>query len=128
MAEKTIEPQPQNHQDATYTRPLSKGDGRIEWQKDAYFLSRFVRAMNPWPVAFSYLFGEAIRVWAVRPEGGIGRPGVITALGEEGILVGTGQGLLRLLEVQAPGKKRMPGAEFARGRRLKEGDRFEESR
>jgi len=128
MVEKTIEPQPQNHQDATYTRPLSKEDGRIEWQKDAEFVSRFVRAMNPWPVAFSYLFGETIRVWSVKPEGGIGSPGVITVRGEEGILVGAGQGLIRLLEVQAPGRRRMTAAEFARGRRLTEGDRFQDSR
>jgi methionyl-tRNA formyltransferase len=120
-----ITPSQQDHARATYTRPLSKEEGKIDWSSPAEFLDRLVRAMNPWPTAFCVLNGEHVKVWqaAVKPlEGPIG---TIMSVTSEGILVGTGQGHLLLEEVQAPGKKRVSAADFGRGRRLKSGDRFE---
>jgi len=127
MIERSIEPQPQNHSEALYTRPLTKDDALVPWQEHAGYLGRLVRAMNPWPTAFSHLAGDVIKIWQAVPKEGKGMPGMIMALNADGIWVGTGKGLLRLVEVQAPGKKRMSAAEFARGRRLHEGDVFKES-
>jgi len=124
MAEGTLERLPQNHSQATITRPLAKEDGRIDWTKDAVFLDRLVRAMNPWPGAFTFLAGEAIKIWTASPVDGSGAAGTVMEVGPEGILVGTAEGLLLLKEVQAPGKKRVSAAEFARGRRLHAGDEF----
>lgn len=124
MAAHDIEPEPQNHQEATYTRPLSKGDGRIVWNEKAEYLGRLVRAMNPWPSAFTYLVDDPVKIWKAEAREGSGAPSQITAITPEGIWVGTGQGLLLLTEVQAPGKKRMAASDFARGRRMREGNRF----
>ncbi len=118
MEAKTIRPVPQDHAHATYTRLLSKEDGLLEWTRDAEYLHRMVRAMNPWPTAFFHLAGEAVKVWDAYPETGAAVPGSIAAIGLEGVAVGTRQGLLVLKEVQGPGRKRIPAAEFARGRRL----------
>jgi methionyl-tRNA formyltransferase len=127
MAAHDIRPEPQNHEDATYTRPLSKEDGRIVWNEKAQYLSRLVRAMNPWPSAFTYLGDEPVKIWKAVAREGNGAAGLITAISPEGICVGTGGGLLLLTEVQAPGKKRLAASDFARGRRMRKGDRFHDA-
>ncbi len=127
MAQARIRPAPQDHEKATYTRPLSKNDGRIDWRRDARHISCLVRAMNPWPAASTQLSGDWLKVWEAAPQEGQGGPGTIVDIVSHGILVGTGQGLLLLKQIQAPGKKRMEAANFARGRRLKQGDSFGES-
>lgn len=126
MAEKAVVPEIQNHAEATYTRPLSKDDGRIDWSKDADYLARLIRAMNPWPGAFSYLSGDTIKIWSASAQEGSEVPGRISEIGEEGVTVGTGKGVLVLLEVQAPGKKRLRAHQFALGKRLKPGDQFQQ--
>jgi methionyl-tRNA formyltransferase len=125
MLNKTIERRPQEQDKATYTKPLSKQDGRLDWNRDAPYLSRVVRAMNPWPVAFSTLEGEPLKIWQAAAHEGSGEPGTVVAVESTGIAVGTGDGLLLVKEVQAPGKKRLPANEFARGRRLRIGQRFD---
>jgi methionyl-tRNA formyltransferase len=124
IEEGTIEPAPQDHSKATYTKLIAKDDGRIDWSRPAEYLDRLVRAMDPWPGAFCLLSGETIRVRKASEQPGSEAPGTVVALVREGILVGTGDGLLLLQEVQAPSKKRVSAAEFARGRRLKPGEAF----
>jgi methionyl-tRNA formyltransferase len=125
MSAGTIRPIPQDNSRATYTRPLSKQDGRLIWDQEAEYLSRVVRAMDPWPGAYFVSAGENVKVWKAAPANGDGLPGRIVAVRQDGIAVGTGNGLLILREIQAPGKKRMAASDFARGRRLKEGDSFD---
>jgi methionyl-tRNA formyltransferase len=125
LADNRLTPRPQNHQEATYTRLLVKEDGRIDWQEDAWFISRQVRAMNPWPAAFSHLSGEPIKIWKAAPVSGDGPPGEIVGIDPKGVTVGTGNGLIVLEELQAPGKGRLAAADFVRGRRMKIRDRFD---
>jgi methionyl-tRNA formyltransferase len=121
IAEGTIRRMPQDHSLATYTRPVSKADAAIDWSLDAQHLGRLVRAMNPWPGAFFELPGETIRVWKATPEEGKATPGRIFSLRGDGILVGAGDGMLLLREVQAPSRNRISAVEFARARGLKTG-------
>ncbi|MDQ7783597.1 MAG: methionyl-tRNA formyltransferase [Desulfomonilaceae bacterium] len=122
MAGGNVRPEPQDESAATYSRLLTKDDGRIDWNHDADFLHRLVRAMNPWPGAFFSLAGVNVKVWEAAVEEGESGPGHVMGIKGDGVSVGTGTGQLRLCRVQAPGKKPVFAAEYARGRRLKVGD------
>jgi methionyl-tRNA formyltransferase len=125
LADGKIAPKPQEHSKASYTQLLKRDDGRFDWSKDADYLDRLARAMNPWPVAFFVNAGEQIKVWRARPAEGAFDKGCIKAIDKAGISVGTGAGLIILEEVQPPGKKRMSGRDFSVGRRLSVGHCFD---
>jgi methionyl-tRNA formyltransferase len=117
-----ITPTPQDHAKATYTKLLTKKDGRLDWSKDAEFLSRLVRAMSPWPGAFFMFQDEQVKLNDARLSTGKAEPGRIYDIVPDGILVGTGKDLLLMKTVQAPGRKAVRAPDFARGKRLKRGD------
>jgi methionyl-tRNA formyltransferase len=122
IMKKIIRPVPQDHSLATYTRLVTKEDAIINWDNNAQYLGRLVRAMNPWPGAFLILSDETIKVWNAKPETGTGVPGKVASVSGDGILVGTGAGMLLLREVQAPSRNRVAAIEFARARDLRIGD------
>ena len=84
MAENRVQAAPQDHEKATYTRLLTKEDGRIEWERDAEYLTRLVRAMNPWPGAFSEISGESVKVWDAVAMEGTEKAGYVRAFGRKG--------------------------------------------
>lgn len=111
------EPEPQDERLATYAGKLEKSEARIDWSLPATDLARQVRAFNPWPVAWCELEGERLRVWSAEPIGDsrqLGLPGEVVAADETGIVICAGTGGLRLLEVQRPGGRRMPVADYLR--------------
>jgi methionyl-tRNA formyltransferase len=114
----------QDESRATYTSPVKKQDALIDWTASAEQIERMVRAYDPWPVAFTNCNSEELRIYraaVVEDESDTAPPGTITAL-KGSPVVQCGAGRLRLLEVQAAGRKRMRAEDFARGRRLKAGD------
>ena len=124
-----VEARPQDEARATLAPRLSKPQAAIDWARPAAEIERMVRAFDPWPVAHTYLAGEdapAFRVWRAKPAGGesTGAPGVVLRCDEAGLLVATGCGALDVTELQPPGARRMPAAEFARGRRIAPGARL----
>lgn len=123
---------PQDDALATYTAPVKKTDAIIDWNGDAARIERMTRAYDPWPVARTTLAGEELLIYraAVEPQNSDGdnsdveaalreSPGTILTVAPS-LVVQCGTGRLRLLEVQAPGRKRMSAADFARGRRVRE--------
>jgi methionyl-tRNA formyltransferase len=96
---------------ATYAKKLSKEDGRVDWTNPAELIERQIRACNPWPGAFAILGDTMLKLWRAEayPTNPL-PPGQI-----HGDRVGTGQGALRLLEVQPAGGKRMSFTAFLRG-------------
>lgn len=111
-------PVPQPEAGVTYAPKLAKPDGQLDWTKDAAFLDRQVRALNPWPGTFFTRDGEAIRVLAAEPAEGTGAPGTVL---DDAALIATGAGALRLTRLQRPGKGPMAAGDFLRGYKLPPG-------
>ncbi len=118
----------QDESQATYSALVKKEDARIDWSLAAGQIERMVRAYDPWPVAFTEFKGDEVRIYraavAEAAEAAPPAPGTIVEL-KGPPLVQCGHGRLRLIEVQAAGRKRIKGDDFARGRRLAIGDRLE---
>jgi methionyl-tRNA formyltransferase len=133
-AEGRVEPRPQDDSKASYAPMLKRVDALIEWTRPASRLWREVRAYNPWPVAFTRWKGSELKVWEAWPlEGDTGEdPGVVTGIeplppeagGGSAVVVQAGSGRLALIRVQMPGKKALPGVDFARGKRDLVGSRL----
>ena len=102
-----------------YAQRINKSDGRVDWQQHAEAIVRQVLAFNPWPVAETRLGGERLRIWRAAADlsAAGGRPGEIIAVDADGVRVATGRGGV-CWEIQMPGRKRMPAADFARGAAL----------
>lgn len=109
-----LQAQPQAESGATYARKLQKSEAQIDWRDPARDIERRIRAFNPWPVAWCMIGTERTRVWAAQVIAGDNGspPGTVLAAGKEGIDVATGHQVLRLLELQRPGKRRTPAADY----------------
>jgi methionyl-tRNA formyltransferase len=138
---------PQPPEGVTYAHKIEKHEATIRWGDGADAICRRVRAFNPFPGASAVLRGETIKIWRadLRPElapehstalpsastsASTGTlpdplPGTLLAVDETGIMVATGHGNVRLLELQRPGGKRLAAADFVRGFALQPGQRFE---
>ncbi|MDX6766747.1 MAG: methionyl-tRNA formyltransferase [Candidatus Methylacidiphilales bacterium] len=121
---------PQDAGLATYAPKLSKADGRLDWSRPLCEIDRRVRAMSPWPSAYTYFEDhgqrrllKVFRIILCRKVRG--RPGEILRVGKEGVWVGAGDGGILLREVQMEGRARMPAADFARGQKLMPGMIFD---
>lgn len=113
-------PVPQDESRTTYAAKLTREESRLDWPLPASELARQVRAYNPWPVAHTRWQGEPLRIWRARAISAVAsaKPGSIIETGRDGIDVATGNGVLRISELQAAGGRRMPAAEFAHARAL----------
>jgi methionyl-tRNA formyltransferase len=115
---------PQGDAGVTLARILRKEDGLIDWRMAAQEISNRARGFLPWPGAWTSFQGQRFNLWKCRPvlssEWMVGEslpPGLMHAIGKR-LLVGTGSGVLELLEVQMEGRNRMPAAAFLNGTRL----------
>ena len=115
-----LAPERQDEALATYAAKLTKEEAAIDWRQPATAIDRAVRAYNPWPVAYTALDGEALRIWEARALDAVAHaePGTVVAERPEGIDVATGSGLLRILRLQLPGGKPLTAREFLNGRSL----------
>ncbi len=115
---------PQPGHGVTYAGKLTREHGTLDFAAGWQTVERKIRAMNPWPAAATTLDGKRLKVFAAQPRPDQpGAPGVILA-GEDGVLVGTGDGSVLLTEVQLEGRQRVTGAQFLHGARLQPGMRL----
>ena len=109
----------QNHAQATYCRRLEKADGVLDFNQPAAMLAARINGLMPWPGCAVAIHGQTVKLGLAdtchilydKPSEG----GMVLGADEEGLLVGTGQGVLRLRKLQRPGGKMLPAAEFLRG-------------
>jgi methionyl-tRNA formyltransferase len=117
---------PQNQALATYVGKVTKADGEIRWNRPAAAVVNHVRAMNPWPCAYTAWRGGTLRVWraavAELPEAA--EPGRVLVASGESLVVAAAGGAVALLEVQPEAGRRMTVGEFLRGRAVAAGDRL----
>ena len=120
----TIAPQIQDNSLATYADKISKQEAKLDWQQSALVLERQIRGLNPWPVANTQLNDKTLKIWhaqKITDSTELGtdlNPGEIITNGRKHIQVGTGDGLLELLEVQLPGGKRLSADQFLNAHQL----------
>jgi len=115
----TLTPVAQDDAAATYAKKLQKDEALVDWGRSAPEIERQVRAFNPWPIAETRLDGQALRIWrAVALAGQGGAPGAVLAASRDGIDVATGDGVLRVLELQPPGRRAMTAQDFLNARRI----------
>ena len=129
----TAREEEQDESAATYAPKMSRDIARLDWGLPARQLAHLVRGCDPWPGAWSLLDGEQVQMFAPRvlawdPVGDPGRvePGtVLSDDADTGLVVATGSAALALREVKPAGKRRMPAADWLRGRSGLEGRRFD---
>jgi methionyl-tRNA formyltransferase len=119
LVDGTLEPQPQDHDAASYAPKITPDDAALDWRLPAARLHDAVRAFNPMPGAHTTLAGERLKVHRARvvAQAPDAAPGTVVAAGPDGVLVACGQQALRLDEVQPAGRGRMSAAAFANGYR-----------
>lgn len=112
--------EPQDHARATYAPRLTKAQAEIDWSRPVKRLAREVRAYNPWPVSYSFLNGDSIRLWSARPCRTLaaGVPGRVLAHDRDGVYVSCADGVLQVTGLQFAGRKRGSAAQALNARDL----------
>ena len=109
-----------------YAPLIGKEMGEIDFSRDAMAIDRLIRGMTPWPSAFTSYKGKQLKIWRAEPtvaENVFGRaPGEILRIDKDCVTVATGQGALRVRELQLAGKKRMTAHDFLLGVRMQPGE------
>jgi methionyl-tRNA formyltransferase len=113
---------PQPEDGVTYAHKLDKSEARLDFSRPATELARKVRAFDPWPGTDADIAGESVRVWRAEDRGqrtedrGNAAPGEVVAASREGIDIACGDGVLRILELQRAGGRRIGAGDYLNGR------------
>jgi len=110
----------QNSTEASVAPRMKKEDGKIDWNKSPEEIEAHIRAMQPWPGAYTWIPDgqdqKMLKVFTViLSRRAKGKPGEIVEVNPHGILVAAKKGGVLLREVQLEGRKRMTAVEYARG-------------
>lgn len=117
---------PQPADGACYAAKIGKAEAALDFRRPAVELGRAIRAFNPFPGALMTVDGTPIKLWQARVEPASGEPGRLLAVGDDGVVIACGEGALRLTELQKPGGKRLPVADFLHGHPLRAGQQAED--
>lgn len=123
----TLRRETQDDAMANYAPMITKETGRIDWTKSAVEIHNLVRALDSWPGAYTFLAGKSYKIWRTHLADGTAHtaPGAFEPFTGRGLFVGTGEGRLEIVEIQAPGKKRMKATDYLRGHVLSSGSCFQ---
>ena len=122
IAQGTVVAEKQNDALSNYAPKITKQEALLDWFQPADVLDNKIRAFNPFPVAYTTLGNDRIRIWQAEITTQLGEdykdkvPGTILEAGNRGIKVNTQKGSLLITELQLPGKKRLPVSEVLKSR------------
>lgn len=128
IANGTAKYEKQDDSQSSYAHMINKSDGLTDFNDAADILERKIRAYYEWPTLYSYLEGQQVKFFkaeAVMNEETNGEPGTIASIDKNSYSINCKKGILRILEQQLQGKKRMSAGDFMRGKKLTLGDKFE---
>ena len=120
----TRTPQPA---ESNYAPMLTKTTGQIDWSKTARDVHNLVRGLNSWPGAYTHLDGEKYKIWCTRRTGekaSVPAGSVVRADKKTGLFVAAGDEVLEIVELQAPGKKKMRAVDYLNGHDFADGAKF----
>jgi methionyl-tRNA formyltransferase len=120
-------PQPQDDSLATYAPKITRETAQVDWTRSAHEVGRHVRAYDPRPGAWGRVNGAEVKLFGARiaPRGSSREAGDVIAIDAEGMLVACGGGAVRIALVQPAGKRRLAPLDWANGRGVAVGDRFD---
>ena len=126
LAEGTIVPEKQDNSLSNYAGMLKKETGHIDWHKSAQDIHNLIRGLNSWPVAWSIKDGKNYKFWNTRSEAGKTdqAPGTVVEIRKNSFCIAAGDGIVEVLEIQPPSKKRMSAGDLIRGHGVEIGDVF----
>jgi methionyl-tRNA formyltransferase len=124
-----LTPKPQNNEEATFAANIRREQEKIIWTKTGEEIFNHIRGLNPWPVAFTTLNGQVIKIW--RAEKITGQksevPGTILTIESDGFSVSTGnETAIKITELQPSGKTKMMSEQFLRGSKISIGTKLGE--
>lgn len=132
LEDKTAAFEKQGETPTAYAKMLTKELGNIDWTQSAGRIGRLVRGLNSWPSAYTHWNGKVMKIWRAKVVKAVDigemqgtekeTPGTVVSVGKNDFTVRTGEGFLKVLEVQMPGKKRMETGAFLRGNTMECGD------
>ena len=105
---------------ATYAPRLTKQQAEVDWNKPVEELLREIRAFNPWPVSYTFLGDDNLRLWSARINADVepGSPGYVVAHDTDGVYISCGKGVLQLTELQFAGRNKCGAAQALNARNL----------
>jgi methionyl-tRNA formyltransferase len=115
---------PQPAEGVSYASKIEKAEAAIDWAQPAAVIERRVRAFDPFPGCSFQLGGETVKLWRAALAPGQGEPGLCLAAPAGVLRVACGDGALDLIELQRTGGRRVPVADFLRGRAVTAGTRL----
>ena len=124
LEDKTATWEPQGESTTAYAKMLDKNLGNINWNDPAVQIERLIRGLNPWPSAYTHWNDKVIKLWQadVVEDNTDQEAGMIVKVEKDSFYVQTGEGLLKIEELQLQGKKRMDAGAFLRGNHLEYGE------
>ncbi|MFP5109112.1 methionyl-tRNA formyltransferase [Neobacillus sp. C211] len=129
LLEGRLTPKPQNNEEATFAANIKREQEKINWTKSGEEIFNHIRALNPWPVAFTTLNGQVLKIWRAEKVSGqnVEVPGTIINIESDGFSVSTGnETAIKIIELQPSGKTKMMSEQFLRGSKISIGTKLGE--
>jgi len=115
---------PQDNSLASNSPMITKDQGKIDWNKSSREIHNLVRGTNPWPIAFTFLENEKLKIWKtsiVNEDSVDDAPGTILRVSNDGIVVATGVGIIKIIELQGESSRKMAIGEYINGHKINVG-------